>query len=257
LTSLCESLYTWSSDKLAEESFPVKDGFEDVVIRANDFDKGSEQAHMLLEHSHKIIKLIYLEDITQTTINLIGVFSIASTSALTVFLLVSNLDIYKEPTSDLYIADPWVVSCLTWILCAYIAFGFMTLWDHTADSLLYCYAWSRRWNRKTVDKYVPETLRYIVGFDDKENDRYPYYGKARHNMYLRYWLPMVGMDDPKKQKIEEERRVEPMETSVPIPSMGIGRRPANQADPSWMSGGGTSWMQRQEQQLEDEPLLGA
>jgi len=216
------SIQSWSKDCLKEgelhhgdiQDVPCKDGFDDVVVRANDFDKGCEKAHELLEHSHRITQYLY-RDHSQTTINLIGVGGIATSVSIAVYLLVVNLDIYKESTSPLFVADPILLTVLTWILSAYIAFGFMTLWDHTADSLLYCYAWARRWNRKTVNNFIPESLRYIVGQDDMESDRYPYYGKAKNNMYLRYWLPMVGMEDPKKQKSSKDKDASTAKTKMP------------------------------------------
>jgi len=268
--ALCEKLQVCTREQIEEESCPCKDAFDDVIIRANDFNEGVEKAHDLLEHSHKIVQYLY-RDHSQTTINLIGVISISGIVSSAVYLIVINLDMYAEPISGLYVADPVLVTVLTWFLSAYIAFGFMTLWDHTADSLLYCYAWSRRWNRKTVDQYVPESLRYIVGFDDMDHDRYPYYGKAKNNMYLRYWLPMVGMEDPKKAKKGAQKKdmmpTSVMETHAPA-GIGMGRRPASQADASWMSGFGTGfgpWGRQQEavsgeympEVNEGAPFLGA
>merc|ERR1719478_1377318 len=87
----------------------------------------------------------------------------------------------------------------------------MTIWDHTGDALLYCYCWHRIFNRATVNDFIPDALRFIVGYDDTEDDRYPYYGKARNNMYLRYWLPMVGATAPKR-KAED---TSPKKTVVP------------------------------------------
>jgi hypothetical protein len=174
-----------------------KDGFHDVVIRSNDWDPAVGKGHDLLEHSHPIVKSLY-QKLEQMTINVVGIISIASLNALMVFLFTALLDAYKEPESSLYIADTMLVVMLAWILSAYISFSFMTLWDHTCDGLLYCYAWSRKWKRETVQDYIPEHLRMIVGFDDVENDRYPYYGRAKANMYLRSWMPMIGMDEKKK-----------------------------------------------------------
>lgn len=267
----------WTKDVLQEgvlghgqvQDVPCKDGFDDVVIRANDFDQGCAKAHELLEHNHKIVQFLY-RDHSQTTINLIGVGSISSFTTILVYLLVVNLDLYKESTSPMYVADPYLVAFLTWLLSAYIAFGFMTLWDHTADTLLYCYAWARRWNRKTVNNYIPEGLRYIVGFDDVEHDRYPYYGKAKTNMYLRTWLPMVGMEDPKKKKAEKDRKGESKkETQMASRAVANPRMPSQQqGDGSWMSGFGTGfgpWGRQQEaisganmqEMPEGTPLLGA
>jgi hypothetical protein len=265
VTAICSQIQQGTKAVVEDETCPIKDAYDDVVIRANDFDNANEKAHNLLEHNHKIVQFLY-RDHSQTTINLIGVTSISGLTSLVVYLLVTKLDIYSDPVSNLYIADPFLITFLTMILTAYIAFGFMTLWDHTADTLLYCYAWSRRWDHKTVEKYIPQSLRFIVGFDDVEHDRYPYYGKAKTAMYLRTWLPIVGMEDPKKKKKGSEKKAPAatsvMDTQFPIQGAGMGRRMQtdgrmpSQADGSWMSGFGTGFGQWGRQQEAIQATLG-
>jgi hypothetical protein len=240
------------------DEIPNKDGFHDVVIRSNDFEAGVKKGHGILEHTHPIVKTLY-QDIGHTTVTILGVSAIATISAEVVYLFVTCLAIYWDPASSFYIADPVMVTFLAWVLSAYQAFGFMTLWDQGADALLYCYAWSRMWDRKTVDKYIPESLRFIVGFDDTENDRYPYYGRAKNNMYLRYWLPMVGMEGgPKKEKAPTEKKNKTvMGTAGGMPA----HAPPGPSEPqgSWMSGYGTGFGNwgRQEQAIsaETKPLM--
>jgi hypothetical protein len=239
-------------EKVTDPESVNKDGFHDVVIRSNEWDPAVQKGHELLEHSHPIVKNIY-QKLDQMTINVVGIISIASLNTLMVYLFVSLLDAYKEAESNLYVADPMMVCFLAWILSAYIAFSFMTLWDHTCDSLLYCYAWSRKWKRETVNEYIPESLRLIVGFDDTENDRYPYYGRAKNNMYLRSWMPMIGVDDKHKKPADATRT----KANLPPPR-------SHMSDPqgSYMSGFGTGFgaWGRQTQavsgHLEAEPLMG-
>jgi len=254
-TSL-QSLPDMTKECIEEESCPVKDAFTDVVIRANDFSEGVEKAHELLEHNHKIVQFLY-RDHSQTTINVIGIASISGLSAAFVYFMVAHLDMYSEPVSPLYVADPILVTVLALILTGYVAFGFMTLWDHTADTLLYCYSWSRRWDRKTVDKYIPESLRYIVGFDDMESDRYPYYGKAKTAMYLRTWLPMPGNKKKHAEKNEPSAPAKVFETNAPM-GTGMGRRNPSQVDGSWMSGFGTGFgaWGKQEQAIQNNANIG-
>jgi hypothetical protein len=231
--------------QVRDNSAPNKDGFHDVVIRSNDWDPAVLKGHELLEHSHPIVKNLY-QKLDQMTINVIGILAIPSLNALMMYLFVTELDEYKKPERSNYVADPILVTFLAWILSAYITFGFMTLWDHTCDGLLYCYAWSRKWNRATVSNYIPETLRYIVGFDDVENDRYPYYGRAKNNMYLRSWLPMVGVDEKKKKPVTKSQ----------------GRTQMSEPPESYMSGFGTGFgaWGRQENAVsgdfQQSPLLG-
>jgi hypothetical protein len=230
-----------------------KDAYHDVVIRANDFDPATEQGHKMLEHSHPIVKRLYTDN-DQMTITLVGIVSISTFNSAAVWIFVSLLDAYKEPESSLYLADKELVVVCAWILSAYIVFGFMTLWDHTCDSLLYCYTWSRKWDRATVDKYIPETLRYIVGFDDTENDRYPYYGRAKNNMYLRSWLPMIGVDDKHKHHKGGKDNAKSMRSQLE-PSHGAPGQQRLEPPGSWMSG--MNQWRRQEEAVSSEmqPLV--
>lgn len=188
-----------------------KDGFNDVAIRSNDYMQSVEKGHSLLEHSHRVVQYLY-RDLNRMTLNILGVSSISTISSLFVYLVVANLEVYKDPSSDYYVADPFAVTILAAILSSYISFGWMSLWDHTSDCLLYCYCWHRRWSRKTVNEYIPDSLRFIVGFDDTEHDRYPYYGRAKNNMYLRFWMPMFGMDAPGAPKAKPDKAPHPTET---------------------------------------------
>jgi len=188
--NLIGSLKERCQEEIQDESSRTKDAFNDVVIRSNDFGDSVEKAHNLLEHSHKIVQGLY-RSLWPMTLHIIAVSTSSSITAGVVYLVVANVGMYKNATSDLYIADPFLVTFLAFLLSSYITSGFMNLWDHTSDCLLYCYVWQRRWNRKLVDKHCPDSLRFIVGFDDTEADRYPYYGRAKNNMYLRTWMPMA------------------------------------------------------------------
>jgi hypothetical protein len=245
------------AEALKEDSCPNKDAFNDVAIRSNEYWPATEKAHALLEHSHPVVKAMYL-DSTQATVNIIGCMAIPSFVTTIVYTILVNLNIYKDATSETYIADPVMVTGLCWIMSAYIAFGFMTLWDHTADALLYCYAWSRMWKRDTVDKYIPESLRFVVGFDDKENDRYPYYGRAKNNMYLRYWLPGSITGDQKKKEEEPPKMTGTMMGSkfgAYGQTMGAGGPSMSDQQGSFLSG--IDRWNRQEQALTHEtvPLM--
>lgn len=180
-----------AEEEIQDEGAATKDGFNDVAIRSNDYLAGVEKGHSLLEHSHKTVQHLY-RGLWRMTLHIIGVGTCSAMTSAAVYIVVANVDIYKEPVSEYYIADPFLVTFLAFLLSTYMLSGFMNLWDHTSDCLMYCYCWHRRWARKTTDQYIPDSLRFIVGFDDTEHDRYPYYGKASHNMYLRYWLPMFG-----------------------------------------------------------------
>jgi hypothetical protein len=171
-----------------------KNAYTDIIIRSNHFLEASKKARSIMSSHPPCDKFNgSLQIISQT-----GVCCVGLACAIITYLIVANVDYYADPASSAYIYDPMMVSFMAFALGGLIAFGFMQLVDHTADCLLYCYAWSKRFKRENVDRYVPEELREIVGFEDKNPDEFQYYGRADPNMYLGTWFGTKN--DPNKNK---------------------------------------------------------
>jgi hypothetical protein len=123
-------------------------------------------------------------------ISTIGVLSIGIVCSFFTHVMIMNISWYNDPRSSSYIDDPLAVDALAFFLCGNIAYGFTMVFDHTADVLLYCYAWNRKFNKKSTEKFVPELLKPIVAHDlDDDKHDYKLFGAARPEMYLSSWLP--------------------------------------------------------------------
>jgi len=60
---------------------------------------------------------------------------------------------------------------------------------------------TKKHKKALVSKFCPETLRRIVGFQDKHTDSFPLYGKAEPEMYLSTWInTKVGGEKKNQQK---------------------------------------------------------
>lgn len=163
----------------ADLSHCTKDVYNDVIIRATDFFPanirtrqifGSVPACSTIKGSGQMITIIGV-----SFIPLIGI------AAFTGFM---QLDCVTDEGGNWYVSDPVMVGYFTLLLCMIVAYSYCMVFDHTADTLLYCYAWHKRNDKGSIDKFIPDKLRYIVGWGDLNNDKYPYYGKAPNNMYL-------------------------------------------------------------------------
>jgi len=174
----------------------TKTAYVDVIIRSQHFLNASTYARSII-HSHPPCeaKLYACEMVTS-----IGVVTIGLVGAVLTHLMLM-LPSFEDPTSSSYIEEPLAVDFIAFLLCAQIGYGFMLLFDNTADCLLYCYAWNRRYNPKCIEKYMPESIRGIVDHDnydpDQEGSR-KFYGSAKPEMYLSTWLPS------KKKKNEDD-----------------------------------------------------
>jgi len=165
--------------KWEDMSHCTKDVYNDVIIRATDFFPANIR-------TKQIFKSVPACDNIKGSgqmITIIGV-SFIPLIGTAFFALFMQLDCVRDESGSWYVSDPVMVGYFTLLLCMLVAYSFCMVFDHTADTLLYCYAWHKRNDKASIDKFIPDKLRYIVGWGDLNNDKYPYYGKAPNNMYL-------------------------------------------------------------------------
>jgi len=165
--------------KWEDLSHCTKDVYNDVIIRATDFFPANIR-------TKQIFKSVPACDNIKGSgqmITIIGV-SFIPLIGIAAFAGFMQLDCVQNESSSWYVSDPVMVGYFTLLLCMLVAYSFCVVFDHTADTLLYCYAWHKRNDKSSIDKFIPDKLRYIVGWGDLNNDKYPYYGKAPNNMYL-------------------------------------------------------------------------
>lgn len=172
-----------------------KNAYTDIIIRSNNFLPAVQRAALIINSDRSSRK----HNMICQIITVIGNVTIGTVCAGFTYLIVTKVDMYTNPTGSSYIYDPMAVSFLAFCLCACIAYGFNLIYDHTADTLLYCYAWSKKYKRDSVDRFCPDALRAVVGYDDKHADRFPYYGKAPAPMYLSSWLPTKKAEKNEKK----------------------------------------------------------
>merc|ERR1719265_2193254 len=183
----CVSLGSWLKEHLCSCCAPSekynlysKDSFNDVIIRSNNYDHGCLRVHQVFESTEVCSKnRRRLGSITHG-----GVLSIGIASAMILYWIITTDSSYTDPASGWYITEPIVILILAAWLCAWVGYTFCMLLEHTADMLLYCYAWNKKVKKATVDDHIPDALTLVVGFEHKHTDGYPMYGKANPKMYL-------------------------------------------------------------------------
>eukprot|EP00930_Biecheleria_cincta_P016319 TRINITY_DN1331_c0_g1_i1.p1 TRINITY_DN1331_c0_g1~~TRINITY_DN1331_c0_g1_i1.p1 ORF type:complete len:873 (+),score=110.36 TRINITY_DN1331_c0_g1_i1:41-2659(+) len=161
-----------------------KNAYNDVVIRAQHFLEASEKA-LKYVNSHDMVKQ-YMGKCSP--ISIVGVLWIGLVGAIVAYSIMANSSRYNDPSKDTYINDPVTVSIVAFLLCGSIAYDFCALLDALADTLLYCFAFNKKFNRKTVYKFVPDDIKDIVGYEGIKDSTFGLYGQARPDMYLSTWL---------------------------------------------------------------------
>jgi len=192
LDKCASKLKCWCNSEDGCSYWYTKDAYCDIIIRSQHFLQASEHSfstfktHEGCDKNHGRCRPVAV----------IGVMTIGAVCAFFTHVMIMTGSWYNDPTSSSFIDDPLAVDVLAFILCGNIAYGFMMLCDHTADTLLYCYAHNRKFNRKSVEKFIPDLLRQVVGDDDDARRDYKLYGAAPKSMYLSSWLPTKKKNKP-------------------------------------------------------------
>mmetsp|Transcript_28422 Transcript_28422/g.51340 ORF Transcript_28422/g.51340 Transcript_28422/m.51340 type:complete len:939 (+) Transcript_28422:83-2899(+) len=175
--------------------------YHDVVIRAQHYLQAMEKA-LKYKKSHESVNTY--SGLCQS-VTIVGVIWIGSIGAAATYGVIANTDRYNDEKSPTFIQDPIIVTVTAFFLCGSIAYDMCALLDHTADALLYCYAFNRKFNKKVVAKFVPEEVRDIVGWDGVKDTSFGMYGKAKPEMYVGTWMrsgenTFQGWTAPPKKK---------------------------------------------------------
>merc|ERR1712137_539581 len=165
----------------------TKDAYTDTAIRATDYLQAAEHVR-ITTMSHKVV-LSHLGACNSLAWCLI--FGIASLSSGMTLLMMLQFAAFADPASKSYIPDPIVIATLDFVLCCYISYGFLNILEHAADSLLVCYAFNRRYDRRSVERYIPDAITCVVGWEDK-SEQYAFDADVNQLMYLRTWLSKKG-----------------------------------------------------------------
>lgn len=106
---------------------------------------------------------------------ILGAFAISCSGAYCTWLLVTEVPWFYENTSDHYVAHPEVCAGAGFIISLTIAAAFMNIFDHTADTLLYTFAWNRNHDHNSAEVYCPPVLAELLEYEP-ERDRFHHPG---------------------------------------------------------------------------------
>mmetsp|Transcript_35740 Transcript_35740/g.83689 ORF Transcript_35740/g.83689 Transcript_35740/m.83689 type:complete len:777 (+) Transcript_35740:72-2402(+) len=158
-----------------------KDNHMDTVMRANDYNGAKEGTRFRMNYPSKVVAS--MKHGLRILSLMAALYSIVLAIVIA-WLMVRNIDTFATPGSKNYVLSPVLISIWASILAVMVSYSVIALLDVGADALLGAYAWNKKFNKKTIDKFIPVSLRYCIGWEELKSDKYPYYGKADRNMYL-------------------------------------------------------------------------
>jgi len=167
-----------------------KDAYQDVTIRTTHFWPAKEKAQKYIASQSNVKKLT--GECRPCTF--IGVLAGGIAGFVVCYCTLSFGGIYNDPAKSSFVMDPLMVAFVTFFLCGHIAYDFCALLDHMADSLLYCFAYNKKFNKKTVDRFVPEEIQDLIGGEEIEKLTKPQHswtGKAQPDMFVSTWSKKI------------------------------------------------------------------
>jgi len=221
----------------------MKNAYNDVIIRSQHFLQASQRSFLLINR-YDSTKNYLLGGKGCQVVTVVGVVSIGVICMIYSYLVIMNVPSFRDPTGSSFIAEPMMISVMVFFLTSGIGYSFMALFDHTAETLLYCYAWNKKFHKDSngapVDDYLPESLRDLVDADIDVDEGYCFYGQAKPEMYLHTW--MLKRKQLKADKLTaKERQQGAMSTIGTNSRTGAGATGTNISQFSYGQGGGSPY----------------
>jgi len=146
-----------------------KNAYAEIVLSSSDFWTAANDSLDFVAEAGGVVAFLHGGT---ALYEMIGVVMISTICGCTAFLTLTKASMYRDMDSPHYVDEPWMMTMLATILSCMIAFGFMSLFNVTADTLLYTFAWSRRHHCDDIADYCPYSLRDLVAdeMDDQPEE---------------------------------------------------------------------------------------
>jgi len=146
-----------------------KNAYAEIVLSSSDFWTASNDSLDFVAEAGGVVAFLHGGT---ALYEMIGVVMISTICGCVSFLTLTKTSMYRDMDSPHYVDEPWMMTVLATAVSCMIAFGFMSLFNVTADTLLYAFAWSRRHHSEDITKYCPYTLRDLVAdeMDDQPEE---------------------------------------------------------------------------------------
>lgn len=172
-----------------------RDTYVDLVLRGSNASGAAGHVQEFILKAGGVIA--FMHGMTRIY-EIVGVFFLSAVSTLVGFCMMTSMDMFREPTGSNYIEDPAAMTFLCLLISVLVAFNWMSLFSNTADTLLYCFLWTRKElaKRDTVippldheqcrernrDKYCPNALLSILASETAEAPAEAFKADSKSNL---------------------------------------------------------------------------
>jgi len=144
-----------------------KNAYIDVAINNTNFCEAAKHVLQFILQEAAAIAILHGACFIFTVA---GVVSIAGSTGYITYLLVTTQERWTAEDSPHHVNSPRLVAIVATVLSAFIAYAFMAIFDHTADTLLYTYSWNKHHGHNTADDYAPEELKNLTEYQPLKQD---------------------------------------------------------------------------------------
>lgn len=169
-----------------------KNAFTEIVLQACAFDDAVEKASEFIIKSGGSVTYLYG---CCFIYEVFGIFCLTCLCTM-IFFGCCQLPAFAEQTSDWYVPDPLMGCIFAATISGFVSFGFMQIFCHTADTLLYAFAYNKKLGEFDAEefypgKYCPGALRYLLQPYELEAHRTPLKASGNFSAALmRAYLPI-------------------------------------------------------------------
>lgn len=139
-----------------------KNAYIDVAINNSNFCTAAKHVLEFIVQEAGVIALLHGACFIFTVA---GMLSIAGTCGYVSYLLCTTNERWTAEDSPHHVSSPRLVAIVATIMSAFIAYSFMMVFDHTADTLLYTYSWNKHHGHNTAEEYAPMELQKLTSYE--------------------------------------------------------------------------------------------
>jgi hypothetical protein len=166
--------------------FINKNAYIDICINSNNFCQAGKDALTFIATNAPAISIL---NGACTVFSMSGSALISCGTATLTYLACTSVSRWTDEDSPHHVASPRFVAIIAFIGALVVALSFMTIFDQTADTLLFTYAWNKSKSHNSVSKFAPKGLQELVGYEMMKK---PEEKPAKKEEPKGFWQTMFG-----------------------------------------------------------------
>mmetsp|Transcript_54941 Transcript_54941/g.98721 ORF Transcript_54941/g.98721 Transcript_54941/m.98721 type:complete len:611 (-) Transcript_54941:70-1902(-) len=125
--------------------FLNKNAYMDVAIYSTSFCAAATRSARILAIEFATVGALHGMCLI---FQIIGVAFITGVGGYVSWFVLTYSDMFSNPKSEQYVQDPQIIAGVACVVCALVAMPFTIVFDHVADTMLYCFAIEKRRQRQ-------------------------------------------------------------------------------------------------------------